>query len=102
MDARRILSELLPIANDKERATAEKVVPTLDERFFNVTVPVDSCIWGAERIRRTSAGSRIETAPESGAVLKRSGHKTQAALVEQVQRVAGVVHEIHADAGASD
>jgi hypothetical protein len=48
MDARRIISELLPIASDEERARAEAVVPALDERFFKVTVPVDSCIWGAE------------------------------------------------------
>ena len=48
MDARRIMSELLPIASDEERARAEAVVPSLDGRFFKVTVPVDSCIWGAE------------------------------------------------------
>jgi hypothetical protein len=49
MDARRIMSELLPIASDEERARAEAVVPELDERFFKVTVPVDSCIWGPQR-----------------------------------------------------
>jgi len=48
MDARRIMSELLPIASDEERARAEAVVPSLDGRFFKVTVSVDSCIWGAE------------------------------------------------------
>jgi hypothetical protein len=48
MDARRIMSELLPVASDEERARAEAVIPSLDERFFKVTVTVDSCIWGAE------------------------------------------------------
>jgi hypothetical protein len=48
MDARRIISELLPIAGDEERARAEAVLPALDERFFKVTVPVDSCIWRAQ------------------------------------------------------
>jgi len=48
MDARRITNELLPIASDEERARAEAVVPGLDERFFKVTVPVDSCIWGGK------------------------------------------------------
>ena len=48
MDARRIISELLPIASDGERARVEAVIPALDERFLEVTVPVDSCIWGAK------------------------------------------------------
>ena len=33
MDARRIMSELLPIASDEERARAEAAAPALDERF---------------------------------------------------------------------
>jgi hypothetical protein len=46
MDGRKIIDELLPLADVKERETVEAFLPSLDDRFIQATLPTDSFIWG--------------------------------------------------------
>lgn len=48
MDSRRIIDELKPLADDRERRMLVAFLPALDEAFFKSTYSTDSCIWGAD------------------------------------------------------
>jgi hypothetical protein len=48
MDGRRIIEELLPLADDTERRMVASSLPALDDGFLNATLPTSSCIWGED------------------------------------------------------
>jgi hypothetical protein len=48
MDGRRIIDELLPLADDTERRMVASSLPALDDGFLNATLPTSSCIWGED------------------------------------------------------
>ena len=48
MDRRRIIDELLPLADDTERRMVAASLPALDDDFFKATLLTSSCIWGED------------------------------------------------------
>jgi hypothetical protein len=56
VDGRHIISRILPLADDIERALVESTLPQIDSRFLDATVPTHKCIWGDER----AAGDGLE------------------------------------------
>jgi hypothetical protein len=52
MDGRRIIDELLPLADAAERVMVEASLPVLDNSFIEATLPTDSCIWGEDVAQR--------------------------------------------------
>ena len=48
IDGRRIIDELLPLADATERAMVEASLPALDGSFIKATLPTSSCIWGED------------------------------------------------------
>lgn len=49
MDARRIISELMPIASETERTILLNPLSVLDDYFRESTQPSEACIWGDDQ-----------------------------------------------------
>lgn len=48
MDSRQIIDELATYASDDEWGEVEARLPSLDDRFHQVTRPIEACIWGEQ------------------------------------------------------
>jgi hypothetical protein len=48
MDSRRIIYELVPLADEIERGIVAASLPALDGDFFKSTRSTNSCIWGED------------------------------------------------------
>jgi hypothetical protein len=66
MDGRRIIEELLPLADDIERRIVAAPLPELDDGFLKATIPT-SHAFGAKRSHKnmTTARSRLLVLPNS-------------------------------------
>jgi hypothetical protein len=58
VDGRHIISRILPLADDKERAMVESKLSGIDIRFLDATAPTGKCIWGDEAAARDGLDER--------------------------------------------
>ena len=52
MDGRRIIDELLPLADATELRKVEASLLAMDDGFIKATLPTSSCIWGEDAAQK--------------------------------------------------